>query len=124
MQPEAVRESLQLVAAAITELHLRDGPDQVADDLGDQDLAAPGLAGHARGDVDRGAEDVTRLFDDLAGVDADADLQLPLGILFAVLGDGALDLDRAFDRMPGGTEADHDAVTEALDAAACMLGDL
>src|SRR6185312_1394148 len=83
-----------------------------------------GLARDARRHVDSGAEDVTSLLDDLAGVDADADAELALRVLLAVLGDASLDLDRAFDGVAARAEADHDAVAETLDAAAGVLADL
>src|SRR6266851_2310341 len=124
VQAEAVRESLELVTATIVELHLRDGTHQVPYDFGDQDLAALGLAGHARGHVDGGAEDVARLLDHLAGVETDADLELALRILLAVFGDSALNRDGAFDCMPARPEADHDSVAKAFDAATRMLCDL
>src|ERR1700694_4667478 len=124
VQPEAVGEALQLVTAAIAELHFCRRTDQLANDLGDEDLAALGLARHARCDVHGGAEEIARLLHHLAGVDPDADLQLALRILLAVFGDRALDSDAALDRVPAGTEADHDAVTEALDPSAGVLADL
>src|SRR6185312_4883941 len=83
-----------------------------------------GLARDARRHVDSGAEDVTSLLDDLAGVDADADAELALRVLLAVLGDASLDLDRAFDGVAARAEADHDAVAETLYAAAGVLADL
>ena len=124
MQPPAVGKSLQLVAAAKIELHLGDRADQLADDLGDQDLPAFRLPGDARRHVDRGAEDVARLLDDLAGVEADADTELALRILLAVSRDRLLDVERALDAVPGRAEADHEAVAETLDAPARVLRDL
>src|SRR2546426_882691 len=86
--------------------------------------AAPGLAGDARRNVDRGAEDVTGLLHHLARVEADADPELALGVLLAVVGDRMLDVERALDAVTRRAEADHEAVAEALDPAPGVLGDL
>ena len=118
MQAPAVGKPLELVPAAEVELHLRDRPDQLAHDLGDEDLAAFRLARYARRDVDRRAEDIAAFLHDLAGVEADPDAQLALWILLAVLGDRLLDVKRALDTMPGGSEADHETIAEAFDPAA------
>src|SRR5260370_34903116 len=114
MQPPPVRESLELVAPAEVELHLSDGADELPDHLRNQDLAAPCLAGYAGRNVDRGAEDVARFLDHLAGVDADADADLPLRVLLAVLSDRPLDVARAFDTGAARSETAHEAVAESL----------
>src|SRR5207302_1602493 len=93
----AVGESLQLVAAADRELHLGGRSDELTHDVRNEDLAAPGLAGDARRDVDRGAEDVTGLLHHFACVEADADPELALGVLLAVVADRLLDVERALD---------------------------
>src|SRR5207302_2599380 len=123
VQPPAVGESLQLVPAAEVELHLRDRSDQLAHDLGNQDLAALGLARDAGRDVDGGAENVAGLLDHLTGVEADADAQLPFGVLFAVLADRLLDVERALDAVARRAEADHETVAETLDPASRVLAD-
>src|SRR5207247_5738073 len=76
-----------------------------------------------RRDVDRRAEDVAALLDHLARVETDADPQLALRVLLAVLGDRLLDVERAFDAVTRGAEADHEAVAEALDPPARVLRD-
>ena len=124
METPPVRKSLQLVAAPEIELHLGHGSDQLAHDLGNENLSALGLPGDARRDVDRRTEDVTAFLDHLAGVEADADAKLPFRIELAVVGDRLLDVQRALDAVPGGAEADHEAVAEALDPPARVLGDL
>src|SRR5207253_6577411 len=68
-----------------------------------------------RRDVDRRAEDVARLLDNFAGIEADADAQLSLRILLAVLRDRALDVDCALHTMARRAEADHEAVAKAFD---------
>src|SRR5205814_9105883 len=78
---------------------------------------APGCA------VDGGAEDVAGLLDHLTRVEADADAQLPFGVLFAVLGDRLLDVKRALDAVASRAEADHETVAETLDPAARVLAD-
>ena len=124
MQPPPVGEALQLVASSNRELHLRHGSDQLADDLRDEDLAAPGLTRNAGRDVDGSPEDVARLLHHLAGVEADADPDLSLRVLLAVRRDRRLNVERAFHAVPHGAEADHESVAEALDPAACVVGNL
>lgn len=99
MQPPSVGESPELVAAAVVELHLRYRADELAHDLRDEDLSTLGLAGHPRGDVDRGAEDVAAFLDHLPGVETDAYAQLALRVVLAVLGDRLLDVERALDAV-------------------------
>ena len=124
VQPPAVGESLQLVASAKLELHLVDRADELAHDIGDENLATLRFARHPRGDVDGRAKDVAGLLDHLAGVEADADPKLSLRILLAVLRDRALDVDRALHAMARGAEADHEAVAESLDPPPGVLADL
>ena len=123
MQPPAVWESLELVAAPEVELHLGGGADELADNFGNEDLSALGLSRNASRDVDRRAEDVAGFFDHLACVEADADLELPFRVLLAVFGDRALDVDRAFHAVTRRPEADHEAVAETFDPAAAVLRD-
>jgi hypothetical protein len=124
MQAPPIGKALQLVAPAIIEDHLVDRSDQLAHDLRDEDLTAPRLTGHTGGHVDRGAEDVARFLDDLAGVEPDADPDPSLRVLLAVVGDRLLDRQRALDAMARRPEADHETVAEALDAATGVLRDL
>ena len=124
MQAPPVWESLELVVAAIREVDLGQWPDQLAHDLGNEDLPALGLACDARGHVDGCAEDVARLLDDLACVDADADPKLAVRVRFAVVGDRPLDVKRALDRVPARAEAHHHAVAKTFDAASRVLVDL
>ena len=101
VQPPSVGESLELVAAAKIEFHLGNRAHQLADDLRDEDLAAFRFARDSSRDVHRGAEDVTGFLNDLTRIETDANPQLALGILLAVVADGLLDVERAFDAMPG-----------------------
>src|SRR5438270_8923398 len=119
-----VRESLELVAAADRKLHLGCRPHELAHDVGDEDLAASGLARDAGSDVDRRAEDVTGLFDHLASVEADADPELAFRVLLAVFRDCLLDVECALHAVARGAEADHESVPEPFDPAPGVLGDL
>src|SRR5205814_5331606 len=65
MQTPAVGEALELEPAAEVELDLGHRPDELANDVRDEDLSTLGLAGDPGREVDRGAEDVARLFDHL-----------------------------------------------------------
>src|SRR5260370_608982 len=116
--------ALQLVVAGVGEVNVGPGPHQLANDLGNEHLPALGLARHARGHVDSRAEEVARLLDDLAGVDADADPEPAVWVRLAVVGDRSLDVERALDRVPRRAEAHHHAVAETLDAPSRVLGDL
>ena len=51
MQPPAVWESLELVAAPEVELHLGGGADELADNFGNEDLSALGLSRNASRDA-------------------------------------------------------------------------
>ena len=123
VEAPSVGEALQLVVPAIGEVDLGHRPDQLAHDLGDEDLPALGLACDARGHVDCRAEDVARLLDDLTGIDADADPELAVWVCLAVVGDRTLDVKSALDCVPGGAEAHHHAVAQTLDATARVLVD-
>ena len=100
MQSPAVGESFELVATTEIEFHLGDRAHELADDLRDENLAAFRLARHPSCHVDRRAEDVTGFLDHLARVEADANAQLALRILLAVLGNRLLDVESAFDAVP------------------------
>ena len=64
------------------------------------------------------------LDDDVADVDADAELDAPvLGLGRLALGDAVLDRDCALDRIDGARELDQRAVAHQLDNAAAVLGD-
>ena len=78
-----------------------------------------------RRDVDAVAEDVAVLDDDVADIDADAELDAPLRRHVGVaLGHPALHLDGAAHRIDDAGELDQQAVAGGLDDAAAVLGDL
>ena len=78
-----------------------------------------------RRDIDPVAEDVAVLDDDVALVDADAELDAPLGRDVGVaLGHLALHLGGAAHRVDHAGELDQQAVAGRLDDAAAVLGDL
>ena len=97
-------------------LHLR------MDDVGDENAAVRRLAFEPRRDIDAVAKDVVALDDDVAEVDADAEVDRPLRRDVA-LAHRALDRDGAFDRVDGAAELDQRAVAHHLDDAAVARGD-
>ncbi len=78
-----------------------------------------------RGDIDPVAHEVAvALLDDVAEMDADAELDAPLGRHAGVsLDQSVLHLDRAADRVDHAAELDNRAVAGAFDDAAVMSGD-
>jgi len=66
------------VLAAVVEQEPLAG-DELAHDVRDEDLAALGLGGDARGDDDRRTEEVVVLGDGLARVEADTDADAGIG---------------------------------------------
>ena len=77
------------------------------------------------GDVDAVAVDVVVVADDVAEIDADAELDAPLGRHIGIaLGHLALHLDRAAHRIDDAGEFDQHAVAGGFDDAAAMLRDL
>src|SRR5262245_57725012 len=92
-------EALQQILAAVAKAKLAGAVDERLRQLGDEDLAAVRLPGHARGYEDRPAEIPILLRDDVARVqpDPDANIRQPR------LARGQILLDRhgAADRPPG-----------------------
>src|SRR3990170_1324891 len=70
-----VGDALQLVLAALLERHARRRASQTPDSVRHQHLARSGGACDTRRDVHRAAVDVVPLADDVAGVDAEVQLQ-------------------------------------------------
>ena len=86
--------------------------------------AGLGDAFKAGGDVDAVAENIAVLDDDVADVDADAELDaLVLRHAGIALGHAALNGDRATHGVDDAGELDQDAVARGLDDAAGMFGD-
>src|ERR1700757_4854150 len=79
----------------------------------------------ARRDVDAVAEDVVLVDDDVAEIDADAEIDAPLGWHIGVArGHLALDLDRATNRIDHARELAEQTVARRVDYAAAVLLDL
>ena len=85
-------------------------------DVGRQDAAVRRLALQTGGDVDAIAQDVVAVDDDVPQVDADAELEPPLGPRVA-LGQGVLQRDGALDGVDGAAELDQCAIAHRLDDA-------
>jgi hypothetical protein len=116
--PEAARIKVCVLAGQERQLRL-DLDVYVA---GDADAAGLGQCFQTSGDVDAVAVDVA-VFDDVADVDADAELDAPvLGLGRLALRDAILDRDRAFDRIDGARELDQRALAHELDHASAVLG--
>jgi hypothetical protein len=79
----------------------------------------------SRGDIDAVAHEITvALLDDVANVDADAELDPPFGRQASVaLDHPALDFNCAAHRIDGAAELDNRAVAGALDEPAVVGGD-
>ena len=89
------------------------------------DAAGLGQGFEPRRDVDPVAVDVVVVDDDVAEIDADAELQPPLRLDVGVaLGHPALHLDSKAHRVDDAGELDQHAVAGGLDDAAAVLGDL
>ena len=90
----------------------------------DADAARLGDALQACGDVDAVAVDARLVVDDIAEVDADAELHPTICFDGGVaLGHRLLDGDRALDRVHDAGELGEDAVAGRVDDAAAVLGD-
>ena len=84
-----------------------------------------GDAFEARRDIHAVAEDVVALDDDVAEIDADAELDAPvLRHIGVALAHAALDLGGAGDRVHHARELHQHAVAGELDDAPLVLGDL
>ena len=93
--------------------------------LGQTDRAGRGDALQPRGDVDAVAHQVAvALLDDVAQMNADAELDAPVGRHASIAFDHAvLHLDRAAHGVDHAAELDERAVAGALDDAPVMRGD-
>ena len=125
VDPDRARDVLELLIAHVLERRVELAAHLPVGVVGDADAAGLGDAFEARGDVDAVAENVAVLDDDVADVDADAELDaLVLRHAGVALGHAALDRDRAAHGVDDAGELDQDAVAGGLDDAAGMLGDL
>lgn len=90
----------------------------------DANAAGIGNALQPRRDIDAVAEDIAVIDDDVADMDADADIDPYVGLHIRVLsGHAALDFDGAAQRVHGAGKLDQHAVTGGLHNASAMLGD-
>jgi hypothetical protein len=90
----------------------------------DQHASGPGERLQPRGDVDRVAEHRALLLDDVAEIDADAQLHARGRRQRCVAGlDALLDLECAGDRVHRACELGHQAVADAAEHAAVELAD-
>ena len=92
------------------------------DDVRDENPAMRRLALEARRDIDAVAENVVALDDDVAEIDADAEVDGRPRIEIA-LAHRPLHRDGAFDRIDDAAEFDQRAVAHHLDDAAAPRGD-
>src|SRR5581483_2072409 len=75
VEVELLREPFEGAPAPVAEGDVGAGADEVLDDLGDEDFSAGRLRRDAGGGMDGLAVQVAVLVDDLAGVEADPDLE-------------------------------------------------
>ncbi len=113
--PPLRREALEAEQAAIDEVEVAHAGGELLGHLRDEDLSALGLRGDARRRVDGGAVQRARLAENLAGVQADADLDHVIGPGRVVDLEAALDPDRALDRFARRAERDHEPVAHEDD---------
>jgi len=121
-QPGQFLEAFEVVAAVVAE-EVGLASDEVADGVGDEDLAAVGEAHDAGGLDHGGAVEVVVFFDRLASVHADADADRGAGGV-EVGADGLLHGDGGVEGAGSRGEAGHEAVAHGLDlgAAVCAQG--
>ena len=121
-RPDRPLDVLELDFAGIGEGDADLAADLGMDDVRDENAAMRRLAFEAGRDVDAVAENVVALDDDVAEIDADAELDGRLGREVA-LAHRPLDGDGAFDRIDDAAEFDQRAVAHHLDDAAVPRGD-
>ena len=118
--PDRPGDVLDADLAAVAEGDVDAVADALVDDRGDADAARLGQRLQARGDVDAVAVDVVAVDDDVAEVDADPQRDAGRRSAASRL-DGALDGERALDRVDDAAELDQRAVADQLDHAALVL---
>ncbi len=98
---------LDLLLAPVLECKVELVANLVAHDPADADATRLGQRFEAGGDVDAVAEDVAFIDDDVADIDADAELDAPIGRYANVaVGHLALNVDRAAHRVDDAGELD------------------
>ena len=115
---------LDRLLALIEELQLELVADLVAHHRRAGDAARPRQTLEPRRHVDAVAIEIVAVDDDVAEIDADAELDVPvLGNPGIALRHAALDFDRAARRIQNAAELDQEAVAHHLEDAPAMLGD-
>ena len=110
--------------ALIEELQLELVADLIAHHRRAGDAARPRQALEPRRHVDAVAIEIVAIDDDVAEIDADAELDVPvLGNPGVALRHAALDFDRTARRIQNAAELDQKAVAHHLEDAPAMLGD-
>src|SRR5439155_27184616 len=117
VQAETVREALQRRAPAVDEGETLAG-GELADDVGDEDLAGPRMGGDPRRGLHGAAEKVLALRDRLARIETDAHPDRGVGLVRVVSRDSLLHGDGALDGARSRPERGHDAVAGVLDLGA------
>ena len=125
IDPDRLGDVLELGWAEIGDGEIEPPLDLAIGVLGKTDRAGLANAFEPRGDIDAVAHQIAVLFlDNVAEVDADAELDASLGRQACVALDHAgLHLDRAAHRVDHAAKLDDDAVARALDDAPAMGGD-
>ena len=109
--------------ALIEELQFELVADLIAHHRRAGDAARPRQPLEPRRHVDAVAIEIVALDDDVAEIDADAELDVPvLGNSGVALRHAALDFDRAARRVKNAAELDQEAVAHHLEDAPAMLG--
>ena len=125
IDPDRLGDVLELGRAEIGDREIEPPLDLPIGVLGQADRAGLGDALQPRGDIDAVAHQIAvALLDDVAEMNADAELDAALGRHAGVALDHAvLHLDRAAHRVDHAAELDEAAVAGALDDAPVMHGD-
>ena len=125
VDPHRAGDVLEALLAQILEGAIEPALDLALDDRRDADPARLGERFQPRRDIDAVAVDVAVLDDDVARIDADAELDaLVLRGRGVARRHALLHRDRAGDGFDDARELDEDAVAGGLDDAALVLGDL
>ena len=121
---DRVLDVLELLRAAVDEADVRQLAADLVIDLGrDADRARARDRFETGRDVDAVAVEIVALDDDVADIDADAELQGPGIRLRVARGDGPLALDGAEHRRDRAGELGDDRVARRAEDAAMVLGD-
>ena len=125
IDPDRLGDVLELGRAEIGDREIEPPLDLPIGVLGQTDRAGLGDAFQPRGDIDAVAHQIAvGLLDDVAEMDADAELDAALGRQAGVaLDEAVLHLDRAAHGVDHAAELDEAAVAGALDDAPVMRGD-